>query len=214
HIVSVEEDARKKLARDLHDGPTQDIASIAMRVNTIRMLFDRDPSRVPDELVQVEQMARRTTTKIRHMLFTLRPLILESQGLYAALEQYISKLAELDSVAIHLEALRGVDQAISRRAQSVVFYIIEEAVSNARRHANPSTIWVRLRLEGDVFVAEVEDDGAGFDFQAVRTHYDERGSLGVVTMHERTDLVDGKLVIDTAPGNGTLVRLSVPVRRL
>jgi signal transduction histidine kinase len=212
-IVEVEEDARKKLARDLHDGPTQSIAAIAMRLNYLRMSLDRerDVRQTTEELVRIEELARRTTKEIRHMLFTLRPLILETQGLQAALEQYISKLAETDPTPIHLEATPEVDQLLDQNAQGVSFYIIEEAISNARKHAKAENIWVRLCIEDSKFVVEVEDDGCGFDVDAVQVRYDERDSLGMITMHERAELIGGKLTIASAPGEGTRIRLAVPL---
>jgi signal transduction histidine kinase len=212
HIVAVEEDARKKLARDLHDGPTQSIASIAMRLNYIRALVQQDPDTVPGELAQVEEMARRTTKEIRHMLFTLRPLILETQGLCAALEAYISKLSETDRTMVHLEAAPGVDGVVSKNIQGVIFYIMEEAILNARKHARAKNIWIRVGVENESFITEVKDDGVGFDIAAVEAGYDERGSLGMVNMHERTNLINGKLAIRSTPGSGTQVRLSVPMQ--
>jgi signal transduction histidine kinase len=215
-IVAVEEDARKKLARDLHDGPTQTIASIAMKVNYARMLLreQSDVEKATDELEQVEDLARHTTKEIRHMLFTLRPLILETQGLRAALEQYISKLQETSDLPVHLEAKPEVDQMLDRDDQGVLFYIIEEAIGNARKHAQPDNVWVRLYLEGEnTLIAEVEDDGEGFDVETVQASYDQRGSLGLVNMHERAEMLDGEVSISSAPGEGTKITLSVPLDR-
>ncbi len=212
-IVAVEEDARKKLARDLHDGPTQSIAAIAMRLNYARMLLERDPQQTAEELVRVEELARRTTKEIRHMLFTLRPLILETQGLQATLEQYISKLAETDATPIHLEATPEIDQLLDQNTQGVIFYILEEAISNARKHAKAKNIWGRLYIQGNTFVAEVEDDGCGFDVNEVQVRYDERGSLGMINMHERAELVGGQLTIASASGEGTRITLTVPLSR-
>jgi len=212
HIVAVEEDARKKLSRDLHDGPTQSIAAIAMRLNYIQMLLDKNPEQVREELAQVEELARRTTKEIRHMLFALRPLILESQGLRAALEQSISKLAETDPTPIHLEAAAGVDEVLDRNTQGVIFYIVEEAIGNARKHARANNIWVRLYIQDGVFYTEVEDDGVGFDVDAVQVRYDERGSLGMINMMERANLINGRLTITSSPGEGTHLRLSLPLR--
>jgi len=212
-IVAVEEDARKKLARDLHDGPTQSIAAIAMRLNYVRSLLEENPDAVPKELARIEEMARRTTKEIRHMLFTLRPLILETQGLRAALAQYIAKRAETDPLPIHLDAPEGVDEGLDKDRQGVIFYIIEEAISNARKHAEADNIWVRLRQEDDTFVAEVEDDGKGFDLDAVMEDYSLRGSLGMTNMFERTELIGGRLEIETAPGEGTRVVLTLPLER-
>jgi len=214
-IVNVEEDARKKLSRDLHDGPTQSIAAIAMRLNYARMLLerDKDPQQTIEELMRIEELARRTTKEIRHMLFTLRPLILETQGLRAAMEQYISKMAETDPTPIHLQATPEADQALDRNAQGVIFYILEEAIGNARKHAQAQNIWVRLYIQDTKFIAEVEDDGQGFDVEAVQVSYDERGSLGMINMHERAELVNGKLTVASAPGKGTRITLTVSPRR-
>jgi signal transduction histidine kinase len=214
-IVDVEEDARKKLARDLHDGPTQSIAAIAMRVNYTRMMLEREKNiqQTTEELMRIEELARRTTKEIRHMLFTLRPLILETQGLRAALEQYITKLAETDPLPIHLEADQELERALDQNAQGVIFYIIEEAIGNARKHAKANNIWVRLRRQDKMLVAEVEDDGLGFDVDEVQRQYDERGSLGMINMHERAELVSGKLSIASAPGEGTRITLAAPLQR-
>ncbi len=213
-IVAVEEDARKKLARDLHDGPTQSIASIAMRVNYTRMLLEKstDKEQIFEELEQIEDLARRTTKEIRHMLFTLRPLILETQGLKAALEQYLKKLRETDTISFHLEASPRVEKALDQEAQGVIFYIIEEAIGNARKHSQADNLWVRLYFpSSDVFVAEVEDDGKGFNVEAVQVSYDQRGSLGLINMHERAEMVNGQFNMSSAPGEGTKITLTVPL---
>ncbi len=212
-IVEVEEQARKKLARDLHDGPTQSIAAIAMRLNYLQKLLQHDPLKVGEELVKVEELARRTTKEIRHMLFTLRPLVLETQGLTAALETSIQKVAETDgSVAIHLEADKYEDK-VDLNTQGVVFYIVEEAIGNARKHAQANHIWIRLKLKKDVFVAQIQDDGVGFDVSRVQASYETRGSLGMVNLHERAELVNGMISIDSAPGKGTKITLAVPLVR-
>jgi signal transduction histidine kinase len=116
-IIEVEEDARKKLARDLHDGPTQTISAIAMRMSYVYRLLERDPEQVPAELKKVEELARNTTKEIRNLLFGLRPLVLESQGLTAALNQLAEKMKETygQAVAVRVGAmLSRISTAISR----------------------------------------------------------------------------------------------------
>lgn len=213
-IVSIEEDARKKLARNLHDGPTQNIASIAMQINFVRKLMEdaKSSNQVSTELQRVEALARRTTKQIRHMLFTLRPIILETQGLEAALKQYVEKLAETYDTRIDLDAEPGAEEALDQDTQGIAFYIVEEAISNARKHSGADRIWVRLYLQGErAFVAEIEDNGLGFDVDAVQTTYDSRGSLGLINMHERAEMTNGELSIASAPGKGTQVRLTIPL---
>ena len=212
-IVEIEENARKKLARDLHDGPTQSLAAIAMRLNYTRKLIAHQPDKVDEEISRVEELARRTTKEIRHMLFTLRPLVLETQGLVAALEASIQKSHETHpDIAIHLQADR-VEDSLDLNAQGVIFYIIEEAVGNARKHAKAGNIWIRLKLEPDAVIAEVQDDGEGFDVQGVTSAYESRGSLGMVNMRERAELVNGVLSLDSHPGSGTTITLAVPLHK-
>lgn len=211
-IVEVEEDARKKLARDLHDGPTQTVAAIAMRINYIRRLVERQPQQALEELWKIEELARRTTKEIRHMLFTLRPLALESRGLLAALEQLAEKMRDTYDTTVLVEGTPEVERLLDTNAQGVLFYIAEEAVNNARKHAQSSHIWVRLLAENGAVAVEIEDDGVGFDVQAVGTGYEQRGSLGMVNMRERAELIQGTLHIDSAPGKGTRIRVLVPLK--
>jgi signal transduction histidine kinase len=210
-ITEIQEEARKKLARDLHDGPTQSIAAIAMRVNFARRLMERDAKSASAELFKVEDLARRTTKEIRHMLFTLRPLILESQGLVAALQQLGEKVRETHGQNVEVEADPRVAEDLELGKQGVIFYIAEEAINNARKHAEAEHIVVRLRKEEDLFFLEVEDDGVGFNVGAVDSNYEQRGSLGMVNMRERAELVNGALRIDSREGQGTRITVIVPM---
>ena len=209
-IIDADEEARKKLARDLHDGPTQSVAAIAMRLNYTRLLLEREPEKVREELEKIEALARRTTKEIRTMLFTLRPVILETQGLVAALEQYLKQLEEEVGLTVHLQA-PDLDERLDIEIEGVVFSVIEEAVSNAKKHAGARNIWVRLGFEDDLFIAMVEDDGRGFDVAEVQDSYDQRGSLGLINLRERAELVEGTCTIDSTIGKGTKVTLIVPL---
>jgi signal transduction histidine kinase len=209
-IMEIEEEARNRLARDLHDGPTQSIAAIAMRVNFARRLMEKDQQSASKELYKVEDLARRTTKEIRHMLFTLRPLILESQGLVMALKQLAEKVEETHGQKMFVSAVPEVASDMDMGKQGVIFYIAEEAVANACKHAQAEHVWVRLRCEDELFMLEVEDDGVGFNVGAVDQDYAQRGSLGMVNMRERAELVSGILHIESAEGAGTLITVVVP----
>jgi signal transduction histidine kinase len=211
-MTEIQEEARKKLARDLHDGPTQSVAALAMRVNFARRLMERNPAAAADELFKVEDLARRTTKEIRHMLFTLRPLVLESQGLIAALESMAEKMQETYNQKVIIEEEPKIVTMLEAGKQGVVFYIVEEAVNNARKHAQAANIWVRLKSAGEDLVAiEIQDDGKGFNLESVNSSYENRGSLGMVNMRERTELLNGIIQIETAPQKGTLIKVIIPL---
>lgn len=213
-MLEVQEEARKKLARDLHDGPTQSVAAMAMRVNLARRMIDRDPKAAQDELDKIEDLARRTTKEIRHMLFTLRPLVLESQGLKAALQAMADKMKETYGQDVIIQVDEKMAEQIEMGKSGVIFYIAEEAVNNARKHAHASHIWVRLKplpKQSEIAFLEIADDGVGFDVAAVHKSYDKRGSLGMVNLRERTELVNGMLNIDSAPGKGARIQVFVPL---
>lgn len=210
-MVEVHEEARKKLARDLHDGPTQSVAAMAMRINLVRRMLQKDAKGAGEELLRLEELALRTTKEIRHMLFTLRPLILESQGLLAALQAMADKMRETFGQEVSIELDERIVAQMEMGKQGVVFYIVEEAVNNARKHAGAPVIWVRLRsFEQNIALLEIVDNGAGFDVESVNSSYDKRGSLGMVNLRERTELVNGLLNIKSAPGQGTAVQVYIP----
>lgn len=213
-MAEAQEEARKKLARDLHDGPTQSVAAIAMRVNLARRMLERDQGSAADELVKIEDLARRTTKEIRHMLFTLRPLVLESQGLTAALQQMAEKIKETFGQEVVVQIDEKLADDIEMGKKGIIFYLVEEAVNNARKHAQAARIYVRLsavKNEPEIAWLQIADEGLGFDVDAITKSYDKRGSLGMVNLRERTELINGLLHIDSAPGKGTRVNVYIPL---
>jgi signal transduction histidine kinase len=211
-MIEIQQQEHKKLARDLHDGPTQSMAAIAMRLNFARRLLERDPKATGDELLKIEELARRTTKEIRHMLFTLRPLELESQGLIGALKAMAEKTHETYDQNVIVEAEEGIVSQLEMSRQTIIFYIAEEAINNACKYAQASHIWVRMKdYDKDLLLLEVEDDGVGFDKESVESSYDQRGSLGMKNMNERTEMVNGILRMGSVIGKGTTIQVLIPL---
>lgn len=210
-IIDAEEEARHQLARDLHDGPAQGLAAIVMKADFIRRLLDRDPPRVRDELKALEDIARQTTKEVRTLLFQLRPISLETQGLVSTLNQYAEKLHETDGLNVVVEAEQLPD--LDPNVAATVFTIIQEAVNNAKKHAGTSEVFVRLGVRDENLLVEVEDQGKGFDMAAMEATYDSRGSLGMLNMQERAERIGGVFSVQSAPGQGTLVTIAIPLGR-
>jgi len=210
-IIDAEEEARHQLARDLHDGPAQGLAAIVMKADFIRRLLDRDPERVRNELKALENIARQTTKEVRTLLFQLRPISLETQGLVPTLSQYAEKLYEVDELNLIVDAERLPE--LDPNVSATVFTIIQEAVNNAKKHAGSPDLWIRLGIRDENLVVEVEDHGKGFDVASLEASYDARGSLGMLNMQERAERIGGVFSIQSAPGQGTLVTIAVPLHR-
>ncbi len=211
-IVAIEEEAKRKLSRDLHDGPTQSISAVAMRLNFMRKALLDDRPRLVEELETIEELSLQTVKEIRHMLFTLRPLVLETQGLMVALRTLVEKTQQVVDLNIQLREIDDAAQRLNPSQAAAVFYIVEEALSNARKYSEASLVEIRLWVEDDLFVTQIADNGVGFDAAEVLGDYESRGSLGMVNMRERAALVDGSLDLKSKSGVGTSVTLVVPLK--
>nr|NIT55165.1 histidine kinase [Fodinibius sp.]NIY23749.1 histidine kinase [Fodinibius sp.] len=147
-LLEKEAQARRELARSLHDGPTQAVASIAMRLDFVQMVLKRegDIKKALEEITVIEEIAHRTTKEIRNMLFTLRPVVLETQGLAAAINQYAERLRDLDALGIEVDTDKYNGQ-LSTEEEGVIFAIIEEAVSNAKKHGKAELVQIKLDIK-------------------------------------------------------------------
>lgn len=211
-LLSKEEEVRKQIARDLHDGPTQGVAAIAMNIEFIKRLLTAMPERVPGELEILSELVMKTSHNIRTLLFELRPLGLETQGLLATLQQYVARWRDPggDSVHLRLEAPPSVPR-LPHEVEAAIFIILQEAVNNARKHARSSEITIYLYQEEGQLVASVRDRGKGFNAAAVEANYMNNSSLGLLNMKERARLIGADCRIRSAPGEGTTVELHVPL---
>ena len=213
-VVVVQEEVQKNLARDLHDGPTQLVAAMLMRLDFVKKALPRDPSLVEEEMVQLTELGQRASRQMRTLLFELRPLVLETQGLVPALETFLTRRQEEAGTTLHLEVRteRGDDQLTRRdpKDEAAIFAIVQETVRNALRHAQADNIWVRLAEQAGELVVMVQDDGVGFDTAAVESDYEQRGSLGMVNIRERAELIGGRLTLRSAPDQGTEVMIRIP----
>jgi signal transduction histidine kinase len=211
-LVVVEDEIRKRLARDLHDGPTQLLASIIMSLNFTKELIKRAPEHATEEIDLNVTVSEKALKQLRTLLFDLRPVILETQGLIPALEVYVERLAETDKLNLVLTVEREFER-LSPRAEVAIFAVIQEAVNNAKKYAQASQIDIILQPDEsrDTMTVLVKDNGKGFDVHAVKARYEERGSLGMINMQERTSAINGTFTIHSELGHGAEVVLSLPL---
>ncbi|UYN90193.1 MAG: GAF domain-containing protein [Anaerolineales bacterium] len=201
-IAHIQDQARQQLARNLHDGPTQNVAAIAMRINLARRLLAKDAAAASEELYKVEDLSRRTTKEMRFMLFTLRPQALEASGLCVALEDLVKHAQDTYGYTVQLQADPEAEARMDRGKQGVVFSIASEALENAHRYAQAANVVVRLsKQDGNISLLEVQDDGAPRSAQPDKLDI----------LQDRTNLISGILRMDNAGGKGTRLSVWVPL---
>ena len=208
-LLAAEAEVRKELARDLHDGPAQRLAAIVMQIQILRKLLERDPSRLPAELDSLEGLARKANREVRTMQFQLRPIMLETRGLRAAIEYYVNQLRETERIEFSCEA-HGCSGRLDPMIEQAAFGVVQEALGNIRKHAQARHAAVRLREEPGHWIVTISDDGRGFDVAAVLAAYETRGSLGLINMRERGAAVGGRFALESVAGAGTTVTLEIP----
>ncbi len=211
-LIRKEEEVRHQINRDLHDGPTQSVAAISMNIEFIKKLLQSMPERVEDELNVLASLVRKTYQDLRTLLFELRPLGLETQGLVATLHEYASKFRDPSGMQVRF-ASGNFTGKLKPQTAAATFMIIQEAVNNARKHAKASMVWIELHqdTQRQMLVAVVRDSGVGFDINRIQASYDDRGSFGLLNMGERATLVGGSCEIRSAAGEGTQVIIRVPL---
>lgn len=198
-LITVQEDERRTLSRELHDDIGQAITAIKLGVVS---LADRDPSRreIVDEVVAI---ADQTVAKLRDLSMLLRPPQLDTLGLEAAVRWQAQTLFRGAQPELDL-AFTALPRRPQPAAELACFRIVQEALTNVLRYAEASRVRVALAVDGDMLDLTVNDDGCGF-------RPNEATGLGLVIMRERAQLLGGRLQIETAPGEGTAVHARLPM---
>jgi signal transduction histidine kinase len=197
---------RNRIARELHDAVAQKLFSLRLTADAAATVVDRDPAAAAAQLETVRRLAADAAGELRSIVDGLRPVDLSGDGLDVALR----KQAELID-RVHAASVRFTGSPVPRLTaarEEAVFRTAQEALHNALRHGEPSSVTVELRAESGRVVLRVEDDGTGFDPTAAPARAARR--LGLASMRERAAAVGGVLKVTSAPGAGTSVRLEVP----
>ncbi|MFF3562824.1 GAF domain-containing sensor histidine kinase [Streptomyces sp. NPDC002574] len=196
---------RARIAHELHDAVSQKLFSLRLTAQAAAALVDRDPARAREELRQVAALAAEAADELRAVVVELRPAALDEDGLLATLRTQALVLGRAHTARVSFS--HGKVRALPAAQEEAVLRVAQEAMHNALRHADASTVTVRLEARGRGAVLRITDDGRGFDPSAVRR---AGRHLGLVSMRDRADGVGGALTVESEPGKGTVVEMEVP----
>ncbi len=195
---------RQRLARDLHDSAAQALYAITMYAEAARQLLG-DRSMAADYFREIRDTAQEALRDMRLLLFELRPPALEQEGLVGALQTRLEAVEGRAGLETELEVEEG--RQLPLEIEEGLYRIAQEALNNALKHAQARRITVHLRQTAPATILEIADDGAGFDLTTAR----EKGGLGLRGMEERAARLGGRLTVESRPGEGTRVKVTVPV---
>lgn len=205
-IIEAQEEERRKLSREIHDGPAQMLANVMLRSQIIDKVFRQDPEEGYNEIKDLRKMVRSALYEVRRIIYDLRPMALDDLGLIPTLKKYLSTIEEYNSDTNIKFAYIGSERRITSKFEVAIFRMVQEAVQNALKHAEASEITVKLELAKHHVTVIVKDNGKGFDIREKK-----HDSFGLIGMRERVDLLDGNITIDSSIGAGTIIMIQVPI---
>jgi two-component system sensor histidine kinase UhpB len=207
-ILSAQEQERKRIARELHDETSQVLTSLLISLALLEQAIEGEEARrrVEDTRVLVHQTLR----AVRNLSIDLRPSALDDLGLLPALRWYIKQYQQTCGVEVEFTAT-GLKQRLPAEMETALYRVIQESLTNTAKHAKARRAWVAVSEEPGRVTACIRDDGQGFDASAVlRSPWQDRG-LGLAGMQERAMLLDGTVRIESEPGGGTSIDVTIPL---
>lgn len=205
-IIEAQEEERKRLSREIHDGPAQMLANVLLRSEIIERTYkDKGVQEALDEIRDLRKMVKTSLAEVRRIIYDLRPMALDDLGLIPALEKYLKTFSEHTNLHIVFRNL-GREQRLPTQFEVVCFRLVQEAVQNAHKHAKAHEVQVKIEIKPKNIFIIVKDDGIGFD-----TNERKDGSFGLIGMRERVSMLKGSLDIKSIKNSGTTIFIDIPI---
>lgn len=212
NIMKAHEEERKRIAREIHDGPAQSAVNLSFRLELCKRYFtDGRTDNLSCEINNLGDSIHSTVREIRSIIYDLKPSCLEN-GLIGAIQRHIETFSSNNNMNIDF-TYSGDDSKIEYYMTSTLYRITQEALNNIKKHAEASNIHVELSITNENIDLEIKDDGKGFVVEELKTRkFDKlKGGFGLEGIRERVELVRGQMEIHSTPGKGTSLNVSIPI---
>lgn len=206
-LVNAQETERQRLSRQMHDGPAQALSNFILQTEIAMRLFDVDAARAKDELNNLKSSAMGTFQKVRNFIFELRPMMLDDLGLVPTVRRYADAFKEQTSLDVNV-TVTGNERRLEPYLEVMMFRALQELLGNTARHSQATQVKVMLDMGDDRVRVSVDDNGRGFDPDAVQ----QSASLGLKLIRERAEMLGGTFDVDSSVGRGTRISFAVPAR--
>lgn len=210
-VIRAQEEERQRIARELHDGIGQSLNALIFGLNAVTTAMQQAPEKVPELLEQLRISTSDTVKELQHIIYDLRPSILDDLGLVRAIHWYAKERLESQGVRVLLD-MPDETVRLPAEVETALFRIGQEAMTNISKHANAREVRVSLQVDPHRVRMEIADDGVGFDPNTLLGVEGHRRGWGLLGMQERAALLGGQLTIETKPGHGTCIRVVLPLQ--
>ncbi|WP_205091509.1 sensor histidine kinase [Thalassobacillus pellis] len=208
-IIEAQEEERRKLSREIHDGPAQMLANVMIRSDLVDRTFrERGVEEALEEIKSVKQMVKSALYEVRRIIYDLRPMALDDLGIIPTLKKYLNTVKEYNKGLEVKFTTIGRERRLDSKYEVALFRLVQEAVQNAVKHAEAEEVQVKVELKPSAAILVIKDNGKGFD-----TTVKKDKSFGLVGMRERIDMLEGELTIDSKIGKGTVLIIQIPLNR-
>lgn len=209
-IIMAQEEERRRVAREIHDGPAQNLANIVLRLEITEKLLELDPKQAKTELQDLKTLVRSNLQDIRRIIFDLRPMALDDLGIISSLRRYMDNFQSTYKIECEF-IVQGREKRLPPAMEVAIFRLIQEAMTNVAKHAHSEKVKIELSFKEDMTIARIIDFGQGFDFNAVLENPGEH--FGLIGMKERVEMFSGQFSIISPTGVGTTIELSIPYKK-
>lgn len=207
-ILSVQEEDRKRISRELHDVVDHVLTGINVRLAALKFEASTHAKGLSRKISNTQRMVERSVDIVHRFARELRPAVLDDLGLIPALQSYMNCFSKDSGIRVTLTAFAGLE-LLSNMKRTVLYRIVQETLTNIERHAHASQVDIFIEKQADVVVMRIKDNGKYFDWQRVwNVGIDKQ--LGLLGMRERTEMIGGKLEIDSTHKNGTTIQVELP----
>jgi two-component system sensor histidine kinase DegS len=211
-IILAQEEERKRIAREIHDGPAQALANVALRAEIAERMVGAQPEHlIRSEIAEMKSQVRQSLEEVRKMIFKLRPMTIDDLGLIPALRKFTQDFEENYRITTRFK-LVGQEVRLPSAMEVGVYRFVQEAFSNIHKHAEASFVTLEIVFMTDWLTVVVEDNGVGFRPDKLQKGTSMGEHFGLIGMKERTELLEGEFHLDSAPGKGTRVEMRVPIK--
>lgn len=212
-ILEAQENERKRISRDIHDGPAQHIANIIMKTDICSMIIQTDLNAGLKELVDLKESVKVALKEVRSIIFDLRPMSLDDLGLNKTIEQTVKSVSEDFKIDIKLK-LKPMKTEVESIIQVAVFRIIQEIFNNIKKHSKAKHVDVKLDYGTKYLRLLISDDGIGFDVEVTLKRVKTKGnSYGLIGILDRVKQLQGEIHIESSSGAGSVYNVVLPVNR-